>query len=129
LTALPELVDGCANVHLDATEHEHTLVFLHSVKEGPADRSYGLQVAALAGIPKPVITQAREYLSKLEQVPRRLKEKPKDEQQLGLFVPPATPSAIEEKLRAINPDALTPREALDLLYRLKREADKTTKQE
>ncbi|HET7922561.1 MAG TPA: DNA mismatch repair protein MutS, partial [Gammaproteobacteria bacterium] len=55
LTALPDLLDGCANVHLDATEHEHALVFLHAVKEGPADRSYGLQVAALAGIPKAVI--------------------------------------------------------------------------
>ncbi|MGA9853322.1 MAG: DNA mismatch repair protein MutS [Gammaproteobacteria bacterium] len=125
LTALPELVDGCANVHLDATEHEHTLVFLHSVKEGPADRSYGLQVAALAGIPPAVIAQAREYLSRLEQAPRRLKEKPKDEQQLGLFVPP--PSIIEERLRAVNPDALTPREALELLYALKHEAIKSTK--
>ncbi|MGH8307677.1 MAG: DNA mismatch repair protein MutS [Gammaproteobacteria bacterium] len=124
LTALPELVDGCANVHLDATEHEHTLVFLHTVKDGPADRSYGLQVAALAGVPSPVITQAREYLAHLEQAPRRLKEKPKDEQQLGLFVPP--PSIIEEKLRTINPDALTPREALELLYELKHEAIKGT---
>lgn len=125
LTALPERVDGCANVHLDATEHEHTLVFLHTVKEGPADRSYGLQVAALAGIPPAVIAQAREYLSRLEQAPLRLKEKPKDEQQLGLFVPP--PSIIEEKLRAVNPDALTPREALELLYALKHEAIKSTK--
>ncbi|HKU18357.1 MAG TPA: DNA mismatch repair protein MutS, partial [Candidatus Saccharimonadales bacterium] len=124
LTALPELVDGCANVHLDATEHEHTLVFLHSVKEGPADRSYGLQVAALAGIPPAVIAQAREYLAKLEQAPRRLNEKPKDEQQLGLFASRTVLSAIEEKLRATNPDTLTPREALDLLYELKRKAEK-----
>ncbi|MGH8280757.1 MAG: MutS-related protein, partial [Gammaproteobacteria bacterium] len=111
-------------VHLDATEHEHTLVFLHTVKDGPADRSYGLQVAALAGIPPAVIAQAREYLARLEQAPRRLKEKPKDEQQLGLFVPPS--SIIEEKLRTINPDALTPREALELLYELKHEAIKGT---
>ncbi|MGH8396736.1 MAG: DNA mismatch repair protein MutS [Gammaproteobacteria bacterium] len=124
LTALSELLDGCANVHLDATEHEHSLVFLHAVKEGPADRSYGLQVAALAGIPSAVIAQAREYLARLEQTPRRLNEKPKDEQQLGLFVPP--PSNIEEKLRAVNPDTLTPREALELLYKLKHEAIKRT---
>ena len=119
LTALPELVDGCANVHLDATEHEHTLVFLHAVKEGPADRSYGLQVAALAGIPKAVITEAHEYLSRLEQAPRSLKEKPKDEQQLGLFAPSAARPAIEQKLRDINPDALSPKAALEFLYKLK----------
>ena len=123
LTALPELVEGCANVHLDATEHEHALVFLHAVKEGPADRSYGLQVAQLAGIPPAVIAQAREYLARLEQAPRRLQEKPKDEQQIGLFVPQAI-SAVEEKLRTVDPDVFAPREALELLYQLKRELQK-----
>jgi DNA mismatch repair protein MutS len=118
LTALPELVPGVANVHLDATEHAHELVFLHAVKEGPADRSYGLQVAALAGIPKPVIAQAREYLARLESAQRRPKEALPTEQQIGLFAPP--PSAIEEKLRTIDPDKLSPKEALELLYELKK---------
>jgi DNA mismatch repair protein MutS len=118
LTALADLVPGVANVHLDATEHAHELVFLHAVKEGPADRSFGLQVAALAGIPKPVIAQAKEYLARLESAQRQPKEKPATEQQIGLFAPP--PSAVEEKLKSVDPDKLTPKEALELLYELKR---------
>ncbi|MFI4920713.1 MAG: DNA mismatch repair protein MutS, partial [Gammaproteobacteria bacterium] len=118
LTALADLVPGVANVHLDATEHAHELVFLHAVKEGPADRSYGLQVAALAGIPKPVIEQAKGYLTRLEQAQRRPKEAPATEQQIGLFTPP--PSAVEEKLKTVDPDKLSPKEALDVLYELKK---------
>jgi len=117
LTALPELIPGIANVHLDATEHAHELVFLHAVKEGPADRSYGLQVAALAGIPKPVIVQAKGYLSRLESAQRQPKEQLQPQQQ-GLFV--ATPSAVEEKLKSVDPDKLTPKQALELLYELKK---------
>ena len=56
-----------ANIHLDAVEHKDSIVFLHAVEEGPADRSYGLQVAALAGVPKPVIRQAKKYLEMLEE--------------------------------------------------------------
>ena len=118
LTALPELVPGVANVHLDATEYAHELVFLHAVKEGPADRSYGLQVAALAGIPKPVIAQAKEYLARLEGAQRQPKEKAPAQQQIGLFAPP--PSAVEERLKAVDPDKLSPKEALELLYELKK---------
>src|SRR5262249_35863842 len=66
LTTLATEVDGCANVHLDATEHGDGIVFLHAVKEGPANRSYGLQVAQLAGVPRDVIAQARQYLEALE---------------------------------------------------------------
>src|SRR5256886_5609314 len=66
LTTLATEVDGCANVHLDATEHGDGIVFLHAVKDGPADRSYGLQVAQLAGVPASVIGQARQYLEALE---------------------------------------------------------------
>jgi DNA mismatch repair protein MutS len=117
LTALPELIPGIANVHLDATEHAHELVFLHSVKEGPADRSYGLQVAALAGIPKQVITQAREYLVRLESAQRQPKEQLQPQQQ-GLFT--AAPSAVEERLKGVDPDKLSPKEALELLYQLKK---------
>ncbi|HEV2321160.1 MAG TPA: DNA mismatch repair protein MutS [Gammaproteobacteria bacterium] len=118
LTALADLVPGVANVHLDATEHAHELVFLHAVKEGPADRSYGLQVAALAGIPKPVIEQAKGYLARLESAQRRPKEQPATEQQIGLFAPP--PSAVEEKLKTVDPDKLSPKEALELLYELQK---------
>ncbi|HEX4299706.1 MAG TPA: DNA mismatch repair protein MutS [Gammaproteobacteria bacterium] len=118
LTALADLVPGVANVHLDATEHAHEIVFLHAVKEGPADRSYGLQVAALAGIPKPVIAQAKEYLARLESAQRQPREKPATEQQIGLFAPP--PSAVETKLKSVDPDKLSPKEALELLYELKK---------
>jgi DNA mismatch repair protein MutS len=111
-------VPGVANVHLDATEYAHELVFLHAVKEGPADRSYGLQVAALAGIPKPVITQAREYLARLESAQRQPKEKAPPQQQIGLFAAP--PSAVEQKLKSVDPDKLSPKEALELLYELKK---------
>jgi DNA mismatch repair protein MutS len=117
LTALPELVPGVANVHLDATEHAHELVFLHAVKEGPADRSYGLQVAALAGIPKTVIEQAKGYLARLESAQRQPKAELQPQQQ-GLFTAP--PSAVEEKLKSVDPDKLSPKEALELLYELKK---------
>ena len=66
LTSLANEIDGCANVHLDATEHRDGIVFLHAVKEGPASRSYGLAVAQLAGVPREVIAAAREYLVALE---------------------------------------------------------------
>src|SRR4029077_1376046 len=66
LTTLALEVEGCANVHLDATEHGDGIVFLHAVKDGPANRSYGLQVAQLAGVPLPVIAAARGYLEALE---------------------------------------------------------------
>ncbi|MGH8402498.1 MAG: MutS-related protein, partial [Gammaproteobacteria bacterium] len=119
LTALPELVEGCANVHLDATEHEHALVFLHSVKEGPADRSYGLQVAALAGIPKAVITEARGRLAAMEAESRQRENKSPSAPppQLGLF---ASENPALEELRNLNVENLTPKQALDLLYELKK---------
>ena len=66
LTSLAHEIEGCANVHLDATEHRDGIVFLHAVKEGPASRSYGLAVAQLAGVPREVIAAAREYLAALE---------------------------------------------------------------
>jgi DNA mismatch repair protein MutS len=109
-----------ANVHLDAVEHKDTIVFLHAVEEGPADRSYGLQVAALAGVPKPVIRQAKRYLETLEQ--QSLARGGQDD----LFLKPAAPEPepqedpLREALRGANPDELSPREALELLYRLKK---------
>ena len=131
LTALAGTIDGIHNVHLDAVEHGEELVFLHAVKDGPADRSFGLQVAAIAGVPKPVIAAARQHLAELEAGGNTHREHdstaiattamattnaPSGPQQFGLF--DSQPAALTA-LRAIDPDALTPRDALDALYRLK----------
>jgi len=122
LTALAEPGSGIANVHLDAVEHGDTLVFMHAVMDGPADRSFGLQVAALAGLPKSVVRQARGRLAELEQQGRDSPSPPMTAQaldapqQIGLFAPA---SAAIDALAAIDPDELTPRQALEALYRLK----------
>jgi DNA mismatch repair protein MutS len=114
---------GIANVHLDAVEHGEALVFMHAVKDGPANRSFGLQVAALAGLPKATVAQARRRLAELEQrggetqsaamAPQAL-DAP---QQFGLFAAPS--SAALDALQAIDPDELTPKQALEALYRVK----------
>ncbi|WP_425518294.1 DNA mismatch repair protein MutS [Stenotrophomonas indicatrix] len=114
---------GIANVHLDAVEHGEALVFMHAVKDGPANRSFGLQVAALAGLPRATVAQARRRLAELEQrggeshaaelAPQAL-DAP---QQFGLFAAP--PNKAQEALAAIDPDELTPKQALEALYRLK----------
>jgi DNA mismatch repair protein MutS len=120
LTRLALDYKTAANIHLDAVEHGDAIVFLHAVEEGPADRSYGLQVAALAGVPKPVIRQAKKYLELLEDQSLQrggqndlfFKSNEKKEE-------PQT-DALRDALQAVNPDELTPREALELLYRLKK---------
>ena len=128
LTSLATPGSGIANVHLDAVEHHDAngndvLVFMHAVKDGPANRSFGLQVAALAGLPKAVIRDARARLAELEQrsqdsppaaplSPERIEEP----QQFGLF---QSSSAALDALAAIDPDELTPKQALEALYRLK----------
>ncbi|MBU8974955.1 DNA mismatch repair protein MutS [Lysobacter sp. MMG2] len=122
LTTLAEPGSGIANVHLDAVEHGDQLVFMHAVKDGPADRSFGLQVAALAGLPKAVVQQARGRLAELEQQSRgaptpSLAPVALDApQQFGLFAPS---SAALDALASIDPDELTPKQALEALYRLK----------
>ena len=119
LTELAEEHGGIANVHLDAVEYGEQLVFMHAVKDGPANRSFGLQVAALAGLPKAVIADARRTLEALEQGLHAAPEPSAGPSpQMGLFSPPGR-SAVDKALDAIDPDALTPREALDALYRLK----------
>ena len=120
LTELPRHADGVANVHLDAIEHGRKIVFMHRVKEGPANRSYGLAVAALAGIPDEVVARAREILDTLESAPGASVSEPPSAQ-LGLFdaAPPPGDTELREALDAIDPDALSPREALEALYRLK----------
>jgi len=121
LTTLPDDHQQIVNVHLDAVEHGDSIVFLHAVKDGPANQSYGLQVAALAGIPRPVIQAARQRLAQLEDNTVQLHAATTllDEQpQLGLFNQPQHPATIEA-LRTIDPDTLTPRQALDALYELR----------
>jgi DNA mismatch repair protein MutS len=119
LTHLPEQLEGVHNVHLKAVEHGDSIVFLHSVNDGPASQSYGLQVAALAGIPKNVLRRARFQLSKLEKGDN-------DNPQMGLFTTYEEPepelepdNPVLDKLDDIDPDELTPRAALDLIYKLK----------
>jgi DNA mismatch repair protein MutS len=109
-----------ANVHLDAVEHKDTIVFLHALEEGPASQSYGLQVAALAGVPKPVIRQAKRYLQALEEA--SLTRGNQADLFLGKQPAPVEPAIdpLREALGQANPDELSPREALELLYRLKR---------
>ena len=122
LTSLATEAPGVANVHVEAVEHGDRLVFLHSVKEGPANQSYGLQVAALAGIPKSVTAQARRYLTELERERDALRSHSSPQGELPLFAPASAPvqqSAALEALRAADPDTLSPRDALDLLFRLK----------
>ena len=126
LTSLADDIAGVANVHLDATEHGDELVFLHSVKPGPASRSYGLQVAQLAGVPREVISSARRYLQQLEGAKSAGAETASGKDltplnpQVRLDLAPATqPSEALELLAATDPDLLTPREALQRLYDLK----------
>ena len=122
LTALAEPGSGIANLHLDAVEHGDALVFMHAVRPGPANRSFGLQVAALAGLPKAALQQARARLAELEAQGRDAPTLPLNApaldspQQIGLFAPP---SAAMEALASIDPDDLTPKQALEALYRLK----------
>ena len=139
LTQLPESHPTAANVHLSAVEHKDSIVFLHAVQPGPASQSYGLQVAQLAGVPQGVIKAARKHLARLES--QALDTTP----QLDLFALPCVEPAVNEEsddeadaveadagsttsagsellaaLAAIDPDALTPRQALEQLYQLKR---------
>jgi len=122
LTRLAEEFSQAANVHLSAVEHKHHIVFLHAVEEGPASQSYGLQVASLAGVPGSVIRAAKKHLVELEQGEAARASQP------DLFAPRAAPGepATEpadpalDLLRQLDPDQLSPREALDILYRLKK---------
>ncbi|RFA26369.1 DNA mismatch repair protein MutS [Alkalilimnicola ehrlichii] len=114
LTSLPEQMPGVANVHLDAVEHGDRIVFLHALKAGPANQSYGLQVASLAGVPESVISAAKRKLRELEEDSRT-----QSADQLSLFLEqPATDPALE-CLDELEPDDMTPRQALDALYELK----------
>ena len=130
LTRLAAEHGQVANVHLGATEHKDKIIFLHQVREGPANESYGLQVAALAGVPRSVIQLARKRLHELEQQPAHTGSQIDLfasgmgaisialEQELEPVVPP-----VESRLASIDPNDLSPREALQILFDLKALAD------
>jgi DNA mismatch repair protein MutS len=142
-------------VHLDATEHKDGIVFLHAVKEGPANRSHGLAVAQLAGVPREVIAAAREYLEALERgrtahpgaatngshgghatglsaahSAAARSARSRHDRQVALPLEPAAPPPVDPRLqelaaavRAAEPDQIAPRDALDLVYKLKKLLD------
>ena len=116
LTRLPEQYEGIVNVHLDAVEHDDRIVFMHAVKDGAADRSYGLHVAALAGLPGQVIEKAQQRLQELETGNHH------PEPQMTLFQP-ATDHPLVTALKDIDPDDLSPRQAQQALYSLKEQAE------
>ncbi len=119
LTELADELSGVINVHLTAVEHDNSIVFLHKVKKGAANQSYGIQVAALAGLPDKTLRQAGQYLRQLEQA-----EKNKHSRQLSLFSQETTPSEKNELpayvryLNELQPDELSPKQALDALYKI-----------
>lgn len=118
LTQLPEHCPSARNVHLTATEHRDTIVFLHRVHEGPASKSYGIQVAQLAGVPQAVIAAARQRLKALEHTSRSSPAAPPALLQPDLFAG-QEPSPLETRLDGIDPEQLSPRQALDLVFELK----------
>ena len=130
LTALPAEIDGCANLHFDAVEHAEGIVFLHKAEEGPANRSYGLQVAKLAGVPSAVVRRAQDYLARLDKfnttggpqadlfAPSGARAGTPNESDAGAGV--TTQDALAAQLAALDPDAMTPRDALAALYELRK---------
>jgi DNA mismatch repair protein MutS len=124
LTEFPAKHHGAVNVHVSAAESGADIVFLHEIQPGPASRSYGIQVARLAGMPGGVVNHARHALTALENQQTLSRE------QVDLFAPPPAAeapahSAVEAAVAALNPDALSPREALDALYALKKLGEKS----
>ena len=136
LTTLVDELTGCENVHLDAVEHGDTLVFLHKVKPGTVNKSYGLQVATLAGVPREVVERAKDKLQQLEQgvqIEKRdlselEQEQPANAESTTAISPSKTADRIKETqlekmevfINNMQPDELSPRDALDLIYQLKK---------
>jgi DNA mismatch repair protein MutS len=123
LTEFPATHHAALNVHVSAAEAGRDIVFLHAIESGPASRSYGIQVARLAGMPAAVLNQARHTLDALEA------QATQSQAQVDLFAAPpvqevAPASAVEAAVAALNPDAMSPREAMDALYQLKALASK-----
>lgn len=127
LTGLPEQMSGVANVHLDALEHNNSIAFMHSVQEGAASKSYGLAVAALAGVPQNVIKLAKQKLAYLEKMSSQsadkkiqdLRQLHQAQGELVLLEEDESKNAALEMLDKLDPDELTPKQALAYLYQLK----------
>ena len=125
LTALPEQIEGIANIHLDALEHNNTIAFMHAVQDGAASKSYGLAVAALAGVPQSVIKLAKQKLHQLEKLSaqngdqqiQHLRALNKHQGELAFE---AEPDALREAIEQLDPDELSPKQALAYLYQLKK---------
>jgi len=117
LTQIPEQFDKAVNVHLDAIEHNDKIVFLHQLKAGAASKSYGLQVAKLAGVPDDVIKAAKQKLHRLE-TSRQGNMSAGETSQTDLFRQVADPSEIEAYLQQLDPDELSPKQAQETLYQL-----------
>ena len=126
VTSLPQLCPTMANVHLDATEHQDHVVFLHHIQEGPANRSFGLQVARLAGIPAPVLQAAQDKLTELERGALRgatgVTAAGSAPAQSDLFAP-ARPHPVLDLLRDLEVNEMSPRQALDTLFELQARLD------
>ncbi|EEX49537.1 DNA mismatch repair protein MutS [Pasteurella dagmatis] len=128
LTVLPEQLAGTANVHLDALEHNDTIAFMHSVQEGAASKSYGLAVAALAGVPQSVIKLAKQKLAQLEKLSQQnadqriqdLRQLNQTQGELALMEEDDGKNAVWEMLEKLDPDELSPKQALAYLYQLKK---------
>ena len=118
ITALADELASVCNIHLNATEYQDKIVFLHNIQRGPANKSYGLQVAKLAGIPQPVINSAKERLALLESENAQAPKQHQIAHQEDLFCSNSTHPALE-RLAKMSPDSLSPRQALDMLYQLK----------
>lgn len=138
LTELPDERSNIRNVHFDAAEHGNSIVFLHSVNDGPASKSYGLQVAALAGLPDDLLKRAQHKLHYLEQTQEKLMDETRsttrqeeDQQEKTVQISAAVDPEKEQlrkltcKIKELDPDSLTPREALNVLYELVKDAKKS----
>jgi DNA mismatch repair protein MutS len=119
LTQLPEHMQGVYNIHFDAIEHDNTVAFIHEVSEGAASKSFGIAVAGLAGVPKTVLKRAKQKLKELEIISKQTANSGVAQSQLS-FINEPEPSEVEEALKQIDPDALTPKQALEILYQLKK---------
>ena len=117
LTQLPEQYPSVHNVHLDAVEHGEKIIFMHRVKDGPANQSYGLQVAKLAGVPREAIALAKQKLQQLEQQSTHPQADLFSSPPVSMNPEPAHP--LQQAVEAIEPDEMTPKEALEALYQLK----------
>jgi DNA mismatch repair protein MutS len=117
LTRLEDEYPDAANVHVSAVEHRDRIVFLHTVQDGPASQSYGIQVAQLAGVPPSVVKAARKQLTKLEREARS--NTPQQDLFSQCTPEKPEPHPVLDALDSIDPDSLTPKQALELIYRLK----------